>query len=94
MEKETYTRYTLCSELLELIDNDATSDEIASWASSVYCRIFDEKGVHDILDDLSFSEEPEFYYPSRDGIIKLCVKLIEGASLENFTSLEHFIESE
>jgi hypothetical protein len=94
MEKEIYTRYTLCSELLELIDNDATSDEISKWAFNVYCCIFDEKGVDDILYYFSFSEDPDFYYPSKNDIIKLCIKLIEGASLENFTSLEDFIAKE
>jgi hypothetical protein len=91
-----YTRYTLCSELLRLIDDNATNERITNWASTIYYRynpIF-EKGVKEVLFDFTLFDlpDPDFVY-SKDELLKLCAALLKGANLENVTSINDIIKT-
>jgi hypothetical protein len=89
--RDIMSRYQFCSELLKLID-DEEDEELAQWARHIYS--YKEAGIGEILYKLSVAGEEGFPSSSRNDLIELCIKLIEGASLENFTSLEDFIAKE
>jgi hypothetical protein len=77
---------------LKLIDDNA-KEKLAQWAFSHYTSSYEEAGIGEILYELSIAGEEGFPSPSRNDLIELCVKLLEGKSLENFTSVENFIKN-
>ena len=75
----TYTTLKFCSDVLALIDQKKTIDEIASWANKTYfsnLREF-EPGIGEILSDLSIMDTPGFEKSQKE-LVLLCEKLLQN----------------
>ena len=75
-----YSKYTLCSDLLWLLDQDVCPEQIAKWADSVFCR-YDRRNIdpliYDLLQCFQLFELEEFVH-SYDDILELCILLLQG----------------
>ena len=75
----TYSSLKFCADVISLIDQKKTIDDIAKWANRIYfehIRDF-ESGIGELLSDLSMMDTPGFEKTNNE-LLLLCIKLLQN----------------
>jgi hypothetical protein len=93
MKCDLYTRYTLCSDLLYLIDEGCSSEQITKWAGEIHVKYklneF-EPGVDNLIQNFMLFDLPEFVF-TKDKLIKLCIILLQGTDIRSNNSIQDIL---